>query len=141
MDAVAEGLAAPRPCKIRLLGQMALLETARDLDLALTNDVDVRADYDHAVGKEFERLLRRKGLILDPVGHEAWMPRETRYTPLFEGSYVTLLVADLDAVLVSKARMAPVKNAAIIRQYIARGASERFFDMARRYDVRLEQFV
>lgn len=140
-QAVAEGLPVPKPCEIRLLGQMALLENPGDLELIATKDVDVRADYSHAIQKAFERLLSRHGLELDPVGHEAWMPRETNYMPLFAGRYVTLLVADRDAVVISKASKAPLKNAPLIRQYLATGASDRFFELARKYCVDLEQFT
>ena len=140
-EAQREGLPIPKKCRIRLLGQMALLEAGSTLTLANTKDVDVRADYEYSAQKEFERLLQKKGLILDPVGHEAWMPRETRYISLFAGRYVTLLAADQDAVLVSKASKAPAKNAVLIREYLSQGASERFFDLAETYDVDLEQFV
>lgn len=140
-QALAAHLPAPKPCRIRLLGQMALLETGSSLSLANTKDVDVRADYEYSAQKEFERLLQRKGLMLDPVGHEAWMPRETRYLPVFQGRYVTLLAADQDAVLISKAWKAPVKNAPLIREYLSQGASDRFFELAEKYDVDLEQFV
>ena len=140
-QALAQGLPAPKKCRIKLLGQMALLEAGSSLTLANTNDVDVRANYEYSAQKEFERLLDKKGLILDPVGHEAWMPRETRYIELFAGHYVTLLAADQDAVLVSKAKKAPVKNAALIREYLSQGASDRFFELAENYGVDLERFV
>lgn len=140
-EAQEEGLPSPKPCKIRLVGQMALVESAPGLELTNTKDVDVKANYSHDTQKEFERLLAKRGLTLDPVGHEVWMPRETRYSPLFEGRFVTLLVADVDAVLVSKALKAPVKNGPLIRQYIAQGASDRFFDLAARYSVDLGQFT
>jgi hypothetical protein len=50
-------------------------------------------------------------------------------------------VADPDAVLISKAARAPEKNKALITEYLAKGASERFFELARKHDVDLEQFV
>lgn len=140
-QAQEEALPAPKKCRIRLLGQMALLEAGSALTLANTKDVDVRANYEYSAQKKFERLLEKKGLILDPVGHEAWMPRETRYISLFEGRYVTLLAADQDAVLISKAKKAPRKNAALIREYLSQGASDRFFALAEKYEVDLEQFV
>jgi hypothetical protein len=120
---------------------MALLEAGSSLTLANTKDVDVRANYEYSAQREFERILEKKGLILDHVGHEAWMPRETRYISLFEGRYVTLLAADQDAVLISKAKKAPGKNAALIREYLSQGASDRFFELAEKYEVELEQFV
>ena len=136
-----QGLPAPTPCTIRLVGQMALLEANIGLTVLATQDVDVRADYDDSVRVEFQRLLAGLNLVLDPLGHEAWMPKETNYAPMFEGVYVTLLAADVDAVLVSKASKAPKKNSALIVEYLARGASERFFSLAAIYDVDLEEFV
>jgi hypothetical protein len=136
-----KGMPAYRPCQIKVLGQAALLESGLPLHLAATKDVDVRADYDHAVEAEFRRLLQASGRDLDPVGHEAWMPRETTYTPLYSGRYVALLVADPDAVLVSKALKAPAKNRSLITEYLAMGASPRFLQLCKRYAVELEQFV
>lgn len=141
VEARSEGLPMLRACRIRLLGQMALLESRAPLQLNLTNDVDVYADYEHAVEQEFRRLLASAGKELDRFGSEVWMPRETRYANLFVGEFVTMLVADMDAVLVSKALKAPVKNRALIVEYLAAGASDRFFTLATRYRVDLELFV
>lgn len=58
--------------------------------------------------------LRVRTSGLDPDGREVWMPRETRYDPLYEGTYVEAL---------------------------AKGASERFFELARKYSVDLERFA
>jgi hypothetical protein len=136
-----EGLLSLRPCRIRVLGQTALFESKAALQLNLTNDVDVYADYEYAIEVEFRRLLSAQGKELDPLVHEIWMPRETRYSDLFVGEYVTMQVADVDAVLVSKALKAPHKNRALIVEYLAAGASERFMALAKRYGVDLEQFV
>jgi hypothetical protein len=130
-----------RPCRIRVLEQAALLAAKVPLQLNVTNDVDVYGDYEYAIEAEFRRLLALQGRQLDPVGHEIWMPKETRYTDLFVGEYVTMQLADVEAVLVSKALKAPGKNRALIVQYVAAGASERFVALAKRYRVDLEQFV
>ncbi len=79
------GLPPIRPCTIKVVGQAALLESGIALALAATNDVDVRADYAYPVEQEFVRLLTANDRTLDPVGHEAWVPRETRYQPAFVG--------------------------------------------------------
>ena len=50
-------------------------------------------------------------------------------------------VADPDAVLISKACKAPEKNIGLITEYLAKGASERFFELAQKYALDLEQFV
>ncbi len=141
LEADEQGLPRLKPCRIRVLGQTALLEAGAPLQLNVTNDVDVYADYAHAIQVEFQRLLATRGKELDPSGHEVWMPRETRYGNLFVGSYVTLQLADVDAVLVSKALKAPEKNRALIIEYLAAGATERFLAMATKYHLDLEQFL
>ncbi|HEY8947092.1 MAG TPA: hypothetical protein VIM73_22765 [Polyangiaceae bacterium] len=140
-EARRAGLPQFRSCTIVILGQMALLEGAVALTLASTKDVDVKADYSHPVQKEFERLLNMRGRTLDPLGREVWMPEETMYTPLFEGPFVRVLVADADAVLLSKALKAPDKNRALLTEYLARGPSQRFLALAKRYALDLEQFL
>jgi hypothetical protein len=136
-----EGLLRHSACTIRVLGQSALIEADLGLRLLTTKDVDVRADYDDGVRREFARLLAQEGRELDPLGHEVWMPRETRYAELFRGKFVRLLLAEPEAVLVSKALKAPSKNAPLIAQYLATFATERFFQLARKYRLDLEQFT
>jgi len=138
---VEEGLLRHAACSIRLLGQSALIEANLGLRLLATRDVDVRADYDDAVRLEFARLLALAGRELDPLGHEVWMPRETRYAELFRGKFVHLLLAEPEAVLLSKALKAPVKNKQLITQYLSTIANERFFELARKYRVDLEPFT
>jgi hypothetical protein len=141
VEARSGGSARHRPCTIKVLGQTALMEAAVPLAIAATKDVDVYADYDHAVEREFARLLATAGYELDPVGHEIWMPRETKYTTVFKGSFVQLLVADPDAILLSKALKAPAKNRPLIVEYLARGASDRFLELAGKYHLDMEQFL
>jgi len=137
----SEGTRAHKKCRVRVLGQAALWASGVDLALTATQDLDAYADYEWAVQQELERLLAAKGKVLDPHGHEVWMPRETRYDSLYEGRFVEASVADADAVLISKALRAPKKNQALVTEYLAKGASERFFALARKYGVDLEQFV
>ncbi len=139
--AASESLPRHRPCTIRVLGQTALLEAGLSLRLAATLDVDVRADYDDAVRREFERLLAAEGRELDPVAHEIWMPRETRYVDFYAGRFVRLVLAEPEAVLVSKALKAPLKNGPLVTEYLALGPSERFLSLARKYRLDLEQFT
>jgi hypothetical protein len=141
LEARAEGLPSLRPCVIKLLGQRALIESGASLRLAATKDVDVFADYEHTVEAEFRRLLAREGLELDPVAHEIWMPAETKYEPLFQGRFVTLLVADTEAVLLSKGLKAPRKNGPLLTEYLAQGASSRFLALAHEHGLDLEQFL
>jgi hypothetical protein len=137
----AEGTPGYRSCSVRVLGQSALWAAGVDLTLTVTQDLDAYGDYEWAVQRELERLLAENGKVLDPHGHEVWMPRETRYDPLYQGTFVEALVADADAVLISKALKAAEKNRALVTEYLAKGASERFFTLAQKYGVDLEQFV
>lgn len=137
----AEGGLALKRCEIRVFGQLALIEQGVPLVLAATHDVDVRATYEHPIEQKFRELLEARGKVLDPVAHEAWMPRETRYTPIFEGTFVTLFMAEPEAIVLSKALKAPVKNHALVVEYLARGASARFFQLAKKYKLDLEQFL
>lgn len=120
---------------------MALLERGLKLNLVATQDVDVSENLGHAARREFERLLAKRNLVLDPIGHEAWMPKETEYETFFSGKFVTLKVADEECVLLSKAAKAPQKNGALLTEYLASGPSERFLALAEKYGVNLEQFV
>lgn len=130
-----------RPCEVRVFGQTALLEQGVRLSLAVTRDVDARANYEHAVEAHFRKLLEARGRVLHPVGHEGWMPRETRWLPVFEGEFVRLLLAEPEAVLLSKGLKAPVKNRNLLLEYLALGPSERFLELAATYDLDLEQFL
>jgi len=129
------------PCRIRILGQMALFEQHVQLHLVATQDVDAVGDYENAVERELARLLRARGKELDPLAREAWMPKDTQYRRLFTGTFVKLDVAEPEAVLISKALKAPAKNRALITEYLAQGASERFLALANRYKLNLEEFL
>jgi hypothetical protein len=141
LEARSEGLLALRPCVIKLLGQTALLEAKVSLTLAATNDVDVYANYDFAIEQEFRRLLVIEGYVLDPLAGEIWMPKETTYQSLFVGHWVTLLVADVESVLLSKGLKAAPKNRPLLTEYLARGPSARFLKLAQKYGLDLELFL
>src|SRR5438477_8478852 len=80
-EARAGGWAQHRPCTIKVLGQMALMEAGGKLALAATKAVDVYADYTSTIESQFARLLAAAGCRLDPVGPEIGRPRETRSAP------------------------------------------------------------
>ncbi len=122
---VAEGLPRLRPCSIRVVGQIALILAEVPLTLAATKDVDCSTRCEPSVRKRFE-------------GHEAWMPNETEFEPIFSGRFVTASFAQPDFVLLSKARMSPQKNRVLLTEYLAQGASDRFLRLARKYRVDLE---
>ncbi len=144
-----EGLPRFSGTTIKVLGQTALLEAGVALTLAATNDVDayadyphaIDADYPHAIESEFRRLVAEVGRELDPLGHEVWMPRETRYEEFFKGRFIRVLLAEPDAILLSKALKAPAKNRPLILEYLAAGPSERFLELTRKYRLDLEQFL
>lgn len=141
VEARGEGWLALRPCVIRLLGQTALLEAKVPLTLAATNDVDVYVECDFAIEQEFRRLLAAQGRELDSLGTEIWMPAETQYSRLFTGHFITLLVADAESILISKALKAARKNGPLLTEYLARGASPHFLQLAKKYQVDLDQFL
>lgn len=141
LEARAEGLPALAPCILRLLGQSALFEMRAPLTLAVTNDVDLYANYSYAIEVELRRLLKSVGKDLDAFGHEIWMPKETKYERVYSGEYVSLEIADMESILLSKALKAPRKNRALIVEYLAQGASPRFLHLAGKYALDLEAFV
>jgi len=47
------------------------------------------------------------------------MPRESQYLPRFSGRFVTLLLADPEAIILSKAVKALAKNRALVTEYLA----------------------
>ncbi len=140
-ERVEAGMLMIAKCEIRVLGQTALLEAKLDLHVASTMDVDVYANYEYAVKKRFEELLNAAGKQLDPVGHEAWMPKETEYLEYFIGDWVRAYLAKPEYIMISKAKKAPTKNDLLISEYIASGACERFFELAKKYQIDLESFV
>lgn len=137
----ADGLPGLSPCTIRLVGQMALLEQELPLTLVATQDLDVKADYEWPLEQKFGQLVEEQNLTVDPDGHLVWMPKGTRYLTVYTGRFVTGKVAEADFVLVSKALKAPEKNRTIIVEYLAKGASERFFRLAEENRVDLEKFL
>lgn len=128
-------------CDIRILGQTALLEAQLDLTLALTQDVDVFANYNSEIKVQFEVLLKKQGKILDPDSHLIWMPKETQYQKIFSGVAVTGYLAQPEYVLISKGIKAPQKNTNLIVEYLAKKPSKLFFELAQRYKLDLDQFV
>ncbi|MBW2733339.1 MAG: hypothetical protein JRH20_13195 [Deltaproteobacteria bacterium] len=133
-----EGVPTITVAEFRVVGQMALWEADLGLDLAATHDLDafVRAEY--WTQKRFEELLGRHGLILDEQSELIWMPQETAYQTIYQGRWVTGMVAQPEYVLISKARTAPQKNRSLLIEYIAQRASDLFFTLAETYKLDLE---
>lgn len=138
---LAEGMLPIGRCLIQVVGQTALLEAKLDIHLAATADVDVRQQLEYVFRKKFEELLREQGKFLDPVGHEAWMPDETKYQTIFNGRFVEGAIAEPEFVLISKALKAPKRNKALLAEYLAGHPTELFFALAQKYKVALEEFL
>jgi len=136
-----EGVLRLAPCEIRVLGQGALFELGVGLTLDATHDLDVYANYPHSVEVQFRQLLKARNIVLDPMGHEVWMPPETQYDPIYQGKFVTAKVARAEYILISKAARAPARNRGLLAEYLAKGASPLFFELAERHRVNLEIFL
>lgn len=138
----AAGSATLAKAQIRVIGQTALLEANLDLEIAATMDVDLIEQIEHGVKEKFAELLREEGKILDPVGHEAWMPKETEYDEIFKGQWLTGFIAKPVFIILSKAKHAPEKNGNLIAEYLASdNLDDRLFELAEKYKVDLDQFV
>lgn len=127
--------------EIRIVGQTGLVEAHVDLELIETMDVDALGILDHLIQKKFDDLLRPYGKRFDPLSHEVWMPKETEYDRVFDGRFVRGLIARPEYILVSKAMKAPKKNFALIQEYLAKGPSETFLFLAKKYALDLEEFL
>lgn len=127
-----------RPFEIKVLGQTALIEQSVSLPLVTTRDVDAYANFEYTAMREFERLLAKHGKSFDRHSSEIWMPKETRYRIVFSGEYVTGKVARPEYVLISKAKKAPERNAALLKAYVERGPSPLFRKLAKTYKINVE---
>ncbi len=141
-EAQTEGFLGINRVDIRIVGQTALLEANLHIYVAATIDVDTKNQIEYSVRKKFSELLEVRGKILDPVGHEAWMPDETEYRQIFDGSNLSGYIAEPVFVILSKAKKAPVKNKDLIAEYLASvDLDQRIFQLARKYQVDLDAFV
>jgi hypothetical protein len=136
-----EGMMPIGKCLIQVVGQTALLEAKLDINLAATADVDVHQQIEYTFRKKFEELLKKHGKFLDPVGHEAWMPEETKYKTIFKGRHVEGAIAEPEFVLISKALKAPKRNRDLIAEYLGGEPTDLFYQLAKKYKVPLEGFV
>ena len=131
------GLLKIPKCEIKVFGQTALVEAGLSIHVPATMDVDVFANYDHVVMKKFEELLKQNGKMLDPVGHEAWMPKETEYWKFFSGDWVTTYLAKVEYVMISKAKKALQRNKSLLTEYLASEPPPAFYELASKYEINL----
>jgi hypothetical protein len=136
-EARREGFIGIAKCTFRIVGQAALFEANIDIEMATTIDVDAFHDAESLVVAQLSEILRQNGLEYDELSNEIWMPEETKYTDLYRGANVTVLVAMPEFVLLSKAKMALAKNKVLLREYIASGPPESFFSLCQTYSVNM----
>ena len=136
-----QGAAPIEKCSLYVIGQTALLEAKLGIQLAATMDVDLYKQVHGEVRSQLEHLLKSYGKTLDPVGHEAWMPKETEFTSLYKGNFVHCLVAKPEYILISKAKMDLRKNRSLLIEYLASSGSKLFEDLAKKYEIDFESIL
>ncbi len=120
-----------------VVGQSALLEANLDLDIAATVDVDALNNAGFSVLEKFGALLELEGLEYDRLSNEIWMSPETRYAELFQGKWISAFLALPEFIMLSEAKMNMQKNRALLREYIASEAPERFYELCQLHSVNL----
>ena len=128
-------------CEIHIIGQTALLEARLGIRLAATMDVDLHEQLHGPILQKLDELLAVHGKKIDPVGHEAWMPKETKFSTIYAGKFVKGFVAQAEYVLISKAKMAREKNKNLIIEYLGTQPSPLFLQLAMKYEINLEEFL
>lgn len=127
--------------KIQIVGQTALLEAKLNLSLLGTADVDAFIQGEYVVREKLNELLKNDGHFLDPDSEKIWMPDETKYHLIYDGTWVGGFLADPESVLLSKALKAPHKNKNLMIEYLANKPSDRFLKLAKKYHLNLENFL
>lgn len=127
--------------EIQVIGQTALLEAHLGIRLAATMDVDLYKQLHGVARQKLDELFARYGKKIDPVGHEAWMPKETKFNVLYAGKFAKCTVAQPEYVLISKAKMAREKNRNLIIEYVGTQPTPLFFQLAEKYEINLEVFL
>lgn len=108
----------PKDIEMKIMGQIALLadeEISSLLELNTTFDVDAQVKASAEVADILDQLLKEKGLALDRLSDEIWMPPDTIWETQYDGEYVKILKARPIDVLVSKGVKAPAKNKKLIK--------------------------
>ncbi len=118
----SEGLPSLPRLEIKLLGQFSLMvdpKASRNLTLASTMDVDALIHGEYVLKQDLKYILKRKGLKLDELSGEIWIPPESKFIPLYRSKYISCSYLDPISSLVSKAIKAKEKNRLLIRDAIA----------------------
>ena len=128
-------------CEIHVIGQAALLEAQLGIQLAATMDVDLHKQLHGPIREKLDELLALRGKKIDPVGHEAWMPKESKFNLIYDGKFVKCFIAQPEYVLISKAKMAREKNKNLIIEYLGTNPTPLFLELANTYNINLEEFL
>lgn len=117
-----QGIAlSPKDIEIKLMGQVSLLadeEISSKIELEMTMDFDAHVKASFEISKILDELLKEKGMELDALSGEIWMPTDTTWELCYEGDHVKIYKASALDVLVSKAIKAPEKNRKLIQESI-----------------------
>ncbi len=136
-----EGGVTVGKCYIKVLGQLALIEAKLGLALAATQDVDALTNASSEVMNALNSILKKYRKHWDANSHEIWMPTETKYHLIHSGINVKGEVAQPEYVILSKALKAPAKNKSLMIEYLAKGPSPLFMNLAKKYKLNLDSFV
>jgi hypothetical protein len=137
------GLPVLYKVKIRVLGQFSLLadkQTAASISLAATVDLDALIEGDWIIEEELRRILRTKGLVLDELSREIWIPEGSEFLPYYESSRINCIYLDPFAAIVSKAVKAREKNRILVRDAIDL-YGQRLIHEIRKYGIDPEYFT
>lgn len=102
-------------CKI--VGQVALLLADLPFDIAATTDIDILFEPPHAFSKTMETICLDYGLTLESDHRLIWMPEETVYHTLYQGTWVIARFAEAKHVIASKCRFKRDKDKKLIQNY------------------------
>jgi len=149
-----EGNSYSRPTlEFKIVGQAAILLstfanelTKEGVLLTSTSEIDaITIPQAHAWPRfhDIRSILERKGIPFDDLSDQIWMPSETEYTQIYPNddsfTMLTVLIADSESVLISKAVKAPKKNKRLLEAYFASGlVTQRFKDMAKKYNMKID---
>lgn len=121
MESIIEGAAIyPKPIRIKVIGQFALLLAFPNHQLAATNDLDAIITNSGIEKRLFlgfmEELL--PDLVVDEDAFLATMHPKTEYATYFEGDLLTVLIAKPEYVVESKCRFKRKKDKNQIKELL-----------------------
>lgn len=137
--------------KLNLVGQAALLLTSAAEALAeagnplrATQEIDAfSVPTTWPRFHDIRKALLKYGIPIDDMSAEIWMPEETVYIPFFpsdeiEDTLLKVLIADHEAIIISKARFKRDKDKAILDSYLSSELpTKRFWDMVDKHGIDL----